>query len=294
MSFVLELQKPGLSLAILALVMSGGAMIAQTQPRSEGFAEVNGTRLYYEQMGKGRTIVLIHGGLVDSRLWDDQFREFAKRYRVIRYDLRGFGKSDSPSAQFSPIVDLHALLGFLKVEHATVIGVSLGGMIATDFALEYPRMVDALVLVGSALRGDKRPQDKLMSAIYQAAKHDGADTYVEKMMTTPLLAGVKDKPRVRARMRQMMIDSYKGLVSLDPRLVKYPEAVTIGRLESVRARTLVIVGSKDHPDLLAIAEILQSKIPGAQKVLMSGASHHPNIEQPKNFNRIVVKFLRKS
>jgi pimeloyl-ACP methyl ester carboxylesterase len=125
-------------------------------------------------MGKGRTIVLVHGGLVDSRVWDEQFKESAKRYRVIRYDLRGFGKSAEPSGPFSPIEDLHALLVFLKVEHATVVGGSLGGMIATDFALEYPRTVESLVLVGSGLRGDKRPQDQQMAAIYQAARRDGA------------------------------------------------------------------------------------------------------------------------
>jgi pimeloyl-ACP methyl ester carboxylesterase len=196
---------------ILSLSIIACAMGTHAQSRSTGFAEINGTKLYYEQMGKGRTIVLVHGGLVDSRLWDDQFKEFAKRYRVIRYDLRGFGKSDAPLASFSPIEDLRALLAFLKVEHATVVGVSLGGMIATDFALEYPETVEALVLVGSGLRGDKRPQDKQMAAIYQTAGRDGAETYVEKMMATPLLAGVRNNPSVRSRMQQMMLDNYKAL-----------------------------------------------------------------------------------
>jgi 3-oxoadipate enol-lactonase len=288
------LQKRALSFALLALLISGRVASAHAQSTAVGFAEVNGTKLYYEQMGKGRTIVLVHGGLVDSRLWDDQFKEFAKRYRVIRYDLRGFGKSAATLGSFSPIEDLHALLAFLKVEHATVVGVSLGGMIATDFALEYPETVEALVLVGSGLRGDKRPQDKQMAAIYQTAGRDGAETYVEKMMATPLLAGVRNNLSVRSRMKQMMLDNYKALRSLGPNITKFPELPTIDRLESVRARTLVIVGSEDHPDLRAIADILQSKIPGAQKVVIKGASHHPNIEQPKEFNRIVLSFLRKS
>src|SRR6266849_9189416 len=128
---------------ILSLSLLACAMGALAQSRSAGFAEVNGTKLYYEQMGKGRTIVLVHGGLVDSRVWDEQFEEFAKRYRVIRYDLRGFGKSAEPSGSFSPLEDLRALLGFLKVEQVTVVGGSLGGMIATDFALEYPQTVEA-------------------------------------------------------------------------------------------------------------------------------------------------------
>jgi len=282
---------PKLILSLSVLACSIGA---HAQSRSTGFAEVNGTKLYYQQIGKGRTIIFVHGGLVDSRVWNDQFQEFAKRYRVIRYDLRGFGKSAEPSGSFSPLEDLHALLGFLRVEHATVVGVSLGGMIATDFALEYPQTVEALVLVGSGLRGDKRPQDKQMAAIYQTARRDGAEAYAEKMMATPLLAGVRNNPAVRSRMRQMLIDNYKALASLGPNITRFPQPLTIDRLENVRARTLVIVGSEDHPDLRAIAEILHSKIPGAQKVVIEGASHHPNIEQPKKFNRIVLSFLRKS
>lgn len=279
---------------ILSVSILACAMCAHAQSRSAGFAEVNGTKLYYEQMGKGRTIIFVHGGLVDSRVWDEQFMEFAKRYRVIRYDLRGFGKSAEPSGPFSPIEDLHALLGFLKVEHATVVGGSLGGMVATDFALEYPQTVEALVLVGSGLRGDKRPQDKQMAAIYQTARRDGAESYAERMMGTPLFAGVRNNPPVSSRLRRMLIDNYKALASLGPNITKFPEPLTVDRLESVRARTLVIVGSEDHPDLRAIAEILHSKIPGAQKVVIKGASHHPNIEQPKEFNRIFLSFLRKS
>jgi pimeloyl-ACP methyl ester carboxylesterase len=174
---------------ILFLFILACAMGAQAQSRSTGFAEVNGTKLYYEQLGKGRTIVFVHGGLVDSRVWDDQFKEFAKRYRVIRYDLRGFGKSAEPSGPFSPIEDLHSLLAFLKVERATVVGGSLGGMIAADFALEYPQTIEALVLVGSGLRGDKRPPDKQMAAIYQTARRDGAETYAGKMMGDAIVCG---------------------------------------------------------------------------------------------------------
>jgi pimeloyl-ACP methyl ester carboxylesterase len=113
---------------------------------SEGFAEINGTRLHYEIKGKGHTIVLIHGGLADSRLWDDQFTKFSKNFRVIRYDLRGFGKSDFPVGAFSHVEDLYALLKFLKVEKVSLVGLSLGGIIAADFTLEHPETVEALVL----------------------------------------------------------------------------------------------------------------------------------------------------
>jgi 3-oxoadipate enol-lactonase len=185
------------------------------------------------------------------------------------------------------------LLSFLKVEHAVLVGSSLGGVIATHLALEYPQTVEGLVLVGSALRDDKRPPDSQMAAIYQTAMRDGAETYAAKMMGTPLLAGVRNNPPVRSRMLQMLIDNHKALASLGPKITTFPQRLTIDRLDMVRARTLVIVGSEDHPDLRAIADILYTRIPGAQKVVIEGASHHPNIEQPKEFNRIVLSFLRK-
>ncbi len=114
-----------------------------------GFAEVNETRLYYELMGEGQPIVLIHGGAVDRRMWDDQFQAFAEHYRVIRYDLRGSGKSEIPKKQFSNMEDLLHLLRFLNVDKAYLLGLSRGGGVAADFTLEHPEMVDALILASN-------------------------------------------------------------------------------------------------------------------------------------------------
>src|SRR5687768_14536272 len=97
------------------LLGCGVALRAQTTPAS-GSAEVNGTKLYYEAAGSGHALVLLHGGAVDSRAWDDQFAEFSRHFRVVRYDLRGSGKSASPDKPFSNTEDLFGLLKFLKVD----------------------------------------------------------------------------------------------------------------------------------------------------------------------------------
>ncbi|HEY2951197.1 MAG TPA: alpha/beta fold hydrolase, partial [Verrucomicrobiae bacterium] len=94
--------------------------------------------LYYETTGRGETIVLIHGGQMDRRMWDAQFDSFARPYRVIRYDIRGFGKSDVPDKPYSHAGDLHSLLRHWRVKKATLMGLSLGAAIATDFAIEHP------------------------------------------------------------------------------------------------------------------------------------------------------------
>ncbi len=114
---------------------------AQSQVQS-GFAEINGGKIYYEVAGSGHPLVLIHGGQMDRRMWDEQFDLFSKSYRVIRYDVRGFGKSPASTNVYADEEDLAALLKYLQVDKAYIVGLSLGGRIAIDFALTHPDMTD--------------------------------------------------------------------------------------------------------------------------------------------------------
>jgi pimeloyl-ACP methyl ester carboxylesterase len=104
---------------------------------NEGFAEVNGTRLYYEVVGRGHPLVLIHGRFVNTNMWNDQLEVFAKRFKVIRYDVRGFGKSALPTVGkgYRHTEDLKALLNQLGIDYAYMVGLSMGGYIALDFLL---------------------------------------------------------------------------------------------------------------------------------------------------------------
>src|SRR5262245_12440116 len=176
----------------LILCLGGGHVMAAKEKAQSGTAEVNGTRLYYETAGEGPAIVLIHGGLVDSRLWDDQMKAFAKHHRVVRYDLRGFGRSAEAPEPFSHIEDLRALMDFLRIERATVVGLSLGGIIADDFALEHPERVERLVLVGAGLRGDKQPPDKDAMKAYEAVSKGIAEEFVNVIMRSGLYAAVRE------------------------------------------------------------------------------------------------------
>jgi pimeloyl-ACP methyl ester carboxylesterase len=215
----------------------------------------------------------------------------------VRYDLRGFGQSASPPAgqKFSHLEDLRALLDFLKIERATLVGLSLGGIVAADFALEHPRAVERLVLVGAGLRGAPiQPDEKLMT-IYRSSQQDGAEKYADKQLGTPFFAAATPaNAKARARLREMLVHNHKALATLADGVVQYPNPPTIERLADIKVPTLVVVGSIDHPNLLAVADILHAKIPGARRAVMPGASHHPPVEQPKEFNRILSDFLRKS
>jgi 3-oxoadipate enol-lactonase len=267
----------------------------RTSRRISGMAEVNGTKLFYEMSGKGKTIVLVHGGLVDSRMWDEQFKPFAKNHRVVRYDLRGFGKSAFPTGPYSHVEDLFALMKFLKIERAALVGLSLGGMIAADFALEHPQMVETLVLTSSSLRGYQSPRNEQTISVYKAAEERGMERAIDLWLDHPFFATGKGNPRYQQKMRRMLADNFRYWGPWGPHLksivVTWPTPPTIERLSDIKAPTLIIVGNKDAPNIQSIAETLLAKIPGARRVVMPGVSHHLNMEKPKEYNKVVLDFL---
>jgi pimeloyl-ACP methyl ester carboxylesterase len=144
------------------------------------FADVNGTRIHYEERGEGTAVILIHAGVVNMGMWDDQMDAFAQQHHVIRYDIRGWGETAVPPAPYSDHEDLHGLLTYLGVETVVLIGCSWGGKIALDYALTYPEIVVGLVLVGSGLGGYEFTMEGMaeraeaMSAAYERGELDTA------------------------------------------------------------------------------------------------------------------------
>lgn len=121
------------------------------------YAEVNGARIAYDVAGSGHPVVLLHAGIGDRRMWDDQISAFAERFTVIRYDARGFGGTIKPPAPFSPYADLISLLDDLGIAQAHLVGVSMGSHTAINAAVAAPERVSALVTVG-ARTGVPRPR----------------------------------------------------------------------------------------------------------------------------------------
>ncbi len=118
-----------------------------------GIAEINGAQLYYEVKRNGHPLLLLHAGVADNRMWDAQFEAFSKQYRVIRFDLRGFGRSTMPSGSFSNYEDVRALLDFLQIKAVYLLGISFGGLIAIDFTLAHPDYTKALILGAPSVSG---------------------------------------------------------------------------------------------------------------------------------------------
>ena len=261
-----------------------------------GFAEVNGARLYYDVAGEGHPLVLIHAGIAHSKMWDEQVDAFAERYQVVRYDARGFGKSALPPGPFAHRDDLRGLLRFLGIERAALVGVSMGGGIAIDFALDHPEGVTALVLVASGVSGNK-PSDALIQAwseIEAVAERGDVAGVIERELRLwvdgPGRTPEQVDPAVRERVRMMETENAAQQEGQEGRSQPL-EPPAIDRLGEIRAPTLVVVGDGDVPHILATADLLAAGIPGARKTIMPGVAHMLTMEQPEGFNRLVLDFL---
>ncbi len=274
-------------------------MTRSTQPEV-GTAPVNGTQLYYETLGEGPPLVLIHGGYMDRRMWDDQFYAFAERYRVIRYDVRGFGKSELPPIPYADRQDLYALLSSLGVEKTYLLGLSLGGMIAIDFTLEHPEMVDALILVGSPVPGfplellyTQEQLEQLRSrwaAFAQASKERNRPAMVDALMQDPTLVPSPNYPAARERVRNNLSE-YSFAWVLDPAPKQDLEPPAYERLTEIQVPTLIVMGAEDDPRLFKDADKLERDIVGASRVTIAETHHMPNMEKPEEFNALILKFL---
>ena len=260
---------------------------------ARGIAEVNGTRLYYEVAGAGEPLALLHGFGLDLRMWDDQVAAFARRYRVLRHDARGFGRSDPPGGvPYSRAADLKALLEYLGLGPAHVLGLSMGGGNAIDFALAYPEMTRTLIPVDSTLDGYRWPHggmDGYRAAAARARAGDLAGAK-ERWLADPFFAPACERPAVAARLHAMMADdSGWHWRNADPHLSAGTPA--LARLGKIAAPALIVVGERDVHDCQAIAALLQAGISHARMVVLPGAGHMSPLEDPAAFNAAVLEFL---
>ena len=268
--------------------------MTETTSTEQGFAEVNGARLYYEVAGEGQPLVMLHGHLIDSGQWDEQFAVFARRYRVVRYDARGFGQSSKPPDPFAHHEDLRAILAFFGIERAYLIGCSGGGAAIIDFALAYPEQAGALVLVGAGLAGYQWTEVPPLALVLREA-HERGDIDGAVELSLQLWTDGTDRtpeqvnPAAREKIRAMSARLFARPEVDAP--INQLEPPAIARLAEIRASALAIVGDRDVPPILEIADMIAAQVAGARKVVIPDAGHHPNMEHPELFNQVVLDFL---
>lgn len=262
---------------------------------SAGMAEVNGTSLYYEVKGKGLPVLFVSGGgILDRRGWDDQLEVFSKHFEVIRYDVRGIGKSSRSAGPFSHSDDLHALLKFLAIKRAHVIGLSVGGAIAIDFTLEHPEMVDHLILAASGLSDDAKADANVqgLSMLADMTKKEGLERVIELTLDAPFVI-TKNNTSAREKIRNIYLDNRDVFEAAFPlySLWQPVQPAASARLAEIHAQTLIIRGDKDNPTYIALTDKIGRGIKGARTLIIPGGTHFINLDKPKEFNRAALKFL---
>ena len=258
--------------------------------------ELNGARIHYKRSGAGYPVVFLHAGVADSRMWEPQASGLDNHFDVITPDMRGYGKSELPAASWSPRADLLALMDALRIREAPhVVGCSIGGGLAIDFALEHPDRVSKLVLVGAGVSGQPYDPkyDDLFTEVEAAEKTGDLAILNEAEMKLWLVGPARTMDQVDKRLRDLFIDmngiALKSDFASAPARKLDPPA--FGRLADIKSPTLVIVGDQDIAEIKDTADLIASKIPGARKEVIRDAAHLPNLEHPEKFNRLLLEFL---
>ena len=259
---------------------------------SSGSVAVDGGSLYYETLGKGAPVILIHGGFGDRRMWDAQMEPLSQAFRVIRYDHRGFGKSSAPDKPYSPVADLVALMEHLELKRANLVGNSMGGTLALDFALLQPNLTGAVVVVASTAGGYPVPEEdiKNMNEVLGVAKDKGTSAAVPLWLRHPMVGVASRHPTAGPLLRTMVEDNQKMFLAEHwPQEPMTPTAYE--RLAGLNANVLFVVGDQDVASVRNGAEASAARIKKAKVVTIKDADHLPQMEHPEAVNKLLVEYI---
>ena len=258
-----------------------------------GYIKVDGGNLFYEMAGTGKNIVLLHDGLIDRQVWDNQFLFLAKDYRVIRYDRLGYGKSSNPQSSYSNVDNLYQLFEQLDIDNAIVFGMSAGGGVSIDFTLKHPERVNGLILVGAVVSGfgytshmlnrgghldpSLSPNSNLKEFITYFATEDPYEIYYKNITA-------KEKA-----LKLIVADSLAWVTR--HQFYVPPERPAAKFLSEINIPVLVLVGEFDIPDVHSHAGVIEFGIPHATREIVQNSGHLIPLEQPESFNSKVLRFL---
>lgn len=274
--------------SLIILTFSAGSSSAQSLPSTappNGFVEVDGSRLYYEECGSGqKAVVLLHDGVVNSAVWDDVWPAFCKQFHVIRYDRRGYGHSPATKRPYYEADDLAAILLDRKLSQAALVGSSHGGDVALSFALRYPLQVSELILIGPSAEGFPYSEHFAMA---QTAFQNAKDPVEIRAQNTYFIAPGNDA--ARERLRKLLVASPQDHKHGDMPL---PEKPVFPYVRDLKIPALILIGSADIADIQAVAGALVMAIPGATRVVVPNTGHLLYLEKPEVFSSLVTGFLK--
>jgi 3-oxoadipate enol-lactonase len=242
------------------------------------------SELWYDETGEGTPVVLLHEGVVDSRIWDPVVPLLAGTHRVVRYDQRGFGRSPLPDGPYSLVDDLMSVLDAANIERAALVGASRGGGIALIAAVDRPERVSALILAGSGVPG--HPLDVGWSS-EQIARWEAADAAQDLEAMAELDMEAWAPMGADPELRAMFVENALGSNSE----VETTDEPVAGRLRDISAPTLVITASRDVPAINDLGALLAREIPGARQAVIEEADHMIPWRTPEELSHLILDFL---
>jgi 3-oxoadipate enol-lactonase len=242
------------------------------------------TDLWFAVSGSGPAVVLLHEGVVDSRIWEPFVPHVDGQLRTIRYDQRGYGRSPMWTGPYSPVDDVVSVLDAAGVEQAALVGTSRGGRIAIQATLERPERVSALVPVVSGLAG--HPVDIEVSPELEA-RWDAAEERGDLAELAAIDMEIWAPMGADEELRAMFVENVEASNADDPA----EEVSSAGRLGEIAAPTLVITAGRDVAAINELGELLAREIPGAQSARIEEADHMVQWRTPEELAQLVVDFL---
>lgn len=252
----------------------------------------NGIDIHYAIEGEGPWLTLSHSLACDLRMWDEEAKRLSGRYKVLRYDTRGHGKSSAPAGAYTLELladDLHALLQALGVQSTHFVGLSMGGMIGQTFALKYPGIFRSLALCDTASRYPAEAAGPWVERI-KTVEAQG----MEPMVAPTLARWFTERFR---KARPDVVEKVAGMIRATPApgyigcCHAIPKLNLTARLNEIRCPSMVIVGKDDPGTPVAMAEEIHQALPGSKLVIIPDAAHLSNLEQPDAFNQALGDFL---
>lgn len=267
---------------------------------SEGIAPTEDGTLHFETLGEGLPVVLVHAGYLDCRMWDGQYEYLSTKYQTVRYDVRGFGKSSNPKGPYSDAADLRSLLDHLGIEKTVLIGVSNGGRISLDFAVEHPDRVRALVLMDFGISGYKssgqdedalwdsfqESEERYLNLIKETKFREAAAIDVD--IWTPAVS-----PTMREKLLDIATENVQKSTQYKPDLQVSPEPPAFDRIEVLKMPILMILGERDVPGQIVAVKRMHELLPASEFVIMEGADHIPSLSRPDEFRKVLHDFLER-
>ncbi len=287
-------------LALLFVLVLPQLQAASTSSAIGGqYVEIGSSRIWYEECGSNTqpAVVLLHDGLVHSITWDDVWRPLCSKFHVVRYDRRGYGRSEPAKTSFVPEDDLLKIMQVVRMDRAVIVGNSSGGGLALDFALAHPEMVTALFLIGPVVHGMASSDyfNERGSENSAPMAHGDVRATAENWSKDRFLIAGEDQP-ARMKLYDALVNNPQNL-KITGELEIRPSPPSVIRLSEIKVPTLVLVGDADIGDVFAYSGAIEAALPLASFEIWKNTGHLIQIQRPaelvSRFNRFVALASRK-